>query len=256
MSRWIPMSMLVFGLGAMGASAGAQISATALTAKQTTQHGTQSQSGQAAASQNQSNQSQAGQSQAGQAQAGQAQSTQAQSGQSQSGQAGAQQNPATPTTPVPPPAARSTDVASPDAILAATYDVISGPAGQKRDWDRFRSLFSPGARLVAVSKKPDGTLGIFSVTPDQYATYGDPYFAKNGFYEKEAARHADRYADIMQIFSTYESRHDAKDATPFARGINSFQLFFDGSRWWVETIYWQEESPENPLPKEFLPPTE
>ena len=53
----------------------------------------------------------------------------------------------------------------------------------------------------------------------------------------------------MQIFSTYESRHDAKDAKPFARGINSFQLYYDGSRWWVVTILWQEETPENPLPK-------
>ena len=36
------------------------------------------------------------------------------------------------------------DVASPDAIIAAAYDVISGPAGQKRDWNRMRSLFYPG----------------------------------------------------------------------------------------------------------------
>jgi hypothetical protein len=242
MSRWIFMSMLVCGLGAMAAATGAHISAPAVSAKQDAREGMQSQSGQSAENQSQSAQSQTGQTQPGQTQ----------SGQPQSGQTGAQQNPA---TPAPPPAARATDVASPDAILAATYDVISGPAGQKRDWDRFRSLFLPGARLVAVSKKPDGTLGAFSVTPDEYATYADAYFVKNGFYEKESARHADRYADIMQIFSTYESRHDAKDATPFARGINSFQLFYDGARWWVVTIYWQEESPDNPLPKEFLPPT-
>jgi hypothetical protein len=44
-----------------------------------------------------------------------------------------------------------------------------------------------------------------------------------------------------------------KDATPFARGINSFQLFFDGTRWWILTIYWQEETPEHPLPAEYLP---
>jgi len=71
--------------------------------------------------------------------------------------------------------------------------------------------------------------------------------------EREAARTAERYGNIMQIFSTYESRHDAKDAQPFARGINSFQLFYDGTRWWVVTIYWLEETPDNPLPKEFLP---
>ena len=161
-----------------------------------------------------------------------------------------------PATPAAPPAAKPADVATPDAILAATYDVISGPAG-KRDWDRFRSLFLPGARLGAVVKGKDGSLSAKTFTPEEYITFGDAYFMKNGFFEREASRHADRYANIMQIFSTYESRHDIKDPTPFARGINSFQLFFDGKRWWVVDIFWQEEtarrahtgrvSPQSPL---------
>src|SRR5580700_6376168 len=90
---------------------------------------------------------------------------------------------------------------------------------------------------------------------DEYIKRADAYFEKNGFAEREIAQKAERYGNIMQIFSTYESRHDPKDAQPFARGINSFQLFYDGTRWWVVTIYWLEETPENPLPKEFLPAT-
>ena len=151
------------------------------------------------------------------------------------------------------PPAKPADVSSIDAILAATYDVISGPAGQKRDWDRFRSLFLPGARLIATRPGKTGEIGARTLTPDEYAKVGEPYFAKNGFTESELARHTDRYGNIAQIFSTYASRHDAKDAAPFARGINSFQLLFDGMRWWIVTIYWEEESAANPLPKEFLP---
>src|ERR1700683_3363497 len=162
------------------------------------------------------------------------------------------QAPQVSATPAAAPAAKPADVASPDAILAATYDVISGPAG-KADWDRFRSLFVPGARLIAVQKGKDGNLGARVFTPDDYITRGGPYLEKNGFFEREASPHADRYGNIMQIFSPYESRHDGKDAEPFARGINSFQLFFDGARWWVVTIFWQEETPDAPLPKEFLP---
>jgi hypothetical protein len=163
------------------------------------------------------------------------------------------QAPQTPAAPATPPPAKPADVASPDAILAATYDVISGPAGQKRDWDRFRSLFLPGARLAAVGKDKEGNIHAQVVTPEEYIKFADGYFEKNAFYEREASRHGDRFGDIMQIFSTYESRHDAKDAAPFVRGINSFQLFNDGKRWWVLTIYWEEESPDLPLPKEFLP---
>src|SRR5271154_7616598 len=72
----------------------------------------------------------------------------------------------------PAPAAKPADVASPDAILAATYDVISGPAGQPRDWDRFRSLFLPGARLIpARARKTGGGYATRSITPDEYAKF-------------------------------------------------------------------------------------
>jgi hypothetical protein len=154
--------------------------------------------------------------------------------------------------PTPPPA-KPADVSSIDAILAATYDVISGPAGQKRDWDRFRSLFFPGARLIAAGPNKAGEISARTLTPDEYAKFGEPYFANHSFTESELARHTDRFGNIAQIFSTYASRHGAKDAEPFARGINSFQLLFDGTRWWIVTIYWEEESAANPLPKEFLP---
>jgi len=151
------------------------------------------------------------------------------------------------------PAANPADVASPDAILEGVYAVISGPAGQKRDWDRMRSLFYPGARLIHTGPDKDGAMKETSFTVDEYIQRATPYFDKSGFFEREAARHTDKWGNILQAFSTYESRHDAKDAAPFARGINSFQLFFDGKRWWIVTIYWQEESAANPLPAEFLP---
>ncbi|MGA8037123.1 MAG: hypothetical protein WB985_14240 [Candidatus Acidiferrales bacterium] len=151
------------------------------------------------------------------------------------------------------PEAKPADVASPDAILAATYEVISGPPGE-RDWNRFYSLFLPEARLVATgTSKKDGTQYIKSITPEGYSKMAGAYFLKNGFFEREIARKAERYGNIMQIFSTYESRNTAADEKPFARGINSFQLYFDGKRWWVVTIFWEEESQATPIPKEYLP---
>jgi len=151
------------------------------------------------------------------------------------------------------PAANPADVSSPDALISAMYDVISGPATQKRDWNRFRSLFIPGARLIPADRAKDGSYSVRPLSPDEFVQAAEPYFAQSGFYERESARKAERYGNIMQIFSTYESRHDAKDAEPFARGINSIQFFYDGKRWWIVTIYWQAETPDNPLPKEFSP---
>jgi hypothetical protein len=166
----------------------------------------------------------------------------------------AQEKPATtPESTGATPPANPADVSSADAILSSLYDVISGPAGQKRDWNRFRSLFLPGARLIPTSANPAGGERARALTPDEYATAAGPYFQTHGFYEKEIARKSERFGGIMQVFSTYASRHDSADLKPFARGVNSIQLFFDGKRWWVVTIFWQEESPSMPLPKKFLP---
>jgi len=151
-----------------------------------------------------------------------------------------------------PLAARPADVASPDAIIAATYDVISGAKAEARDWDRFRSLFLPGARLIPTAPKASGGgYGARVLTPEDYVSRASAVFAKEGFYERGTARSLEQYGAIAQAFATYESRHAPGEAA-FARGINSFQLFFDGSRWWVVTIFWWAETPETPIPREFL----
>lgn len=145
------------------------------------------------------------------------------------------------------------DVSTLDAIMKAVYDSISGDAGQKRDWDRFRSLFHKDARLIPTGVNPQTKIvGATVLSPDDYTKRAEPYFMKEGFYETEKARHVDIYGNIAQVFSTYESRHSKADKAPFMRGINSFQLLNDGTRWWVVTIYWQAETPENQIPKKYL----
>jgi hypothetical protein len=147
------------------------------------------------------------------------------------------------------PAPKPEDVKSIDSIMAAVYDVISGPPGE-RDWSRFRSLFLPTARLTAATKSPDGAVRLRPMTADEYATRAGGYFLKNGFFEHPIVNRVQTFGNVAQVFSSYESRHAAGD-TPFARGINSFQLLNDGKRWWVVSILWDEERPDNPLPKDF-----
>jgi len=139
-----------------------------------------------------------------------------------------------------------------DAIVAAVYDVISGPAGQKRNWDRFRSLFLPGARLIPTGRRETGEVGARVLTTEDYVVRSSALLEKNGFFEREISRRIERYGSIAHIFSTYESKHKLDDEKPFARGINSIQLMNDGKRWWIVTIYWQNEDDKNPLPAEYL----
>jgi pimeloyl-ACP methyl ester carboxylesterase len=148
---------------------------------------------------------------------------------------------------------RPEDVSSPEAIVKAVYDTISGPAGQKRDWDRFRSLFADGARLIPTGPRPAGDFGPRVLDPDGYIRRSEPIFETTSFVEKEVARRVEKFGHVAHVFSTYEARHDPKDAAPFVRGINSFQLLFDGARWWVVTIFWEAESEAVKIPKEYLP---
>ena len=152
----------------------------------------------------------------------------------------------------PPVAARPADVASEDAIITALYDVISGPAGTPRDWDRMRSLFAPGARLIPTGKRQDGSWFMFQWDIEEYISRAGPQLEKNGFFEREIARRSERYGNMVHAFSTYESRHAAADSVPFARGINSIQLRSDGSRWWVVTVLWEGERPDSPIPPQYL----
>jgi len=160
--------------------------------------------------------------------------------------------PAQAATPAPAPAADPKDVATVDSIIAAVYDVISGPAGQKRNWDRMRSLFVPGARLIPTGRRPTGEVVSRVRTVEEYITGSSPILEKNGFFESEIARRTETFGNIVHAFSTYESKHKADDAKPFARGINSIQLMNDGKRWWIVTIFWQGEDEKAPLPEKYL----
>ena len=148
--------------------------------------------------------------------------------------------------------AKSADVASVDGIVGALYDVISGPAGQRRDWNRFRSLFAPGARLIPTGVRPDGSRAMRVMTPEDYAATSGPGLERGGFFEREIARRTERFGNVLHVFSTYESRRTPADTAPFARGINSIQLVNDGARWWVMTVLWDSERKDNPIPPTYL----
>ena len=90
------------------------------------------------------------------------------------------------------------------------------------------------------------------LSPEDYIQQTDPFFKKNGFFEREIGRKTMQYGNIAHVFSAYASFRTASDKAPFARGVNSFQLFFDGKRWWIVTIYWQAETADNPVPKELI----
>jgi hypothetical protein len=144
------------------------------------------------------------------------------------------------------PAPKPEDVKSLDAIMHAAYDVISGPAGP-RDWNRFRSIFLPQARFTQVGKGPDGATFVISWNVDEFIRDAGAVFAKEPFYENAIVNLPQSYGNMTQVLSSYESHRSPGDK-PFDRGVNSFQVLNDGKRWWVVSIFWDSERPDNPLP--------
>jgi hypothetical protein len=149
------------------------------------------------------------------------------------------------------PSARPADVATPDAIIAAVYASISGPAGQPRDWARFRSLLVPGARLIPSTRRTPGAATPVVWSAEEYIAAAGPGLERQGFFEREIHRTSDAFGAVLHAFSTYDSKR-TPDGEPFARGINSFQLYSDGTRWWIVTIFWDAETADKPIPAKYL----
>ncbi len=148
------------------------------------------------------------------------------------------------------------DVQTIDAIVDAYYASVSGAKGQKRDWNRFLSLFSPDARFIVV-RKVDEKMVPLSLSPIEFVDSNRTYFERGGYFEKDIHREIDTFGHIAQVFSTYASRRAKEDPEPYSRGINSIQLMNTGDRWWITSIMWDHEQPEtNPIPEAYLTNTE
>ena len=118
-------------------------------------------------------------------------------------------------------AADPADFGSIDAIITAVYDVISGEAGEERDWNRFRSLFDTEARLIPTAPAQDEaefSAQMWGV--EDYIERAGPSLAASGFFEVESKRVMELFENIAHVFSTYESRR-TPDGEVFMRGINS-----------------------------------
>lgn len=148
---------------------------------------------------------------------------------------------------------RAEDVGTLDGILAAYYDVVSGPPGP-RDVERDKSLHWPGARAGILADDPELARPVVQMmTLDEYHERSAPLFAK-GFYEREIHREVVTFGEVTHAWSTYETRA-TPDGPVTGRGVNSIQLFHDGRRWWITSWIYAAERPDRPIPPEFLPPT-
>ena len=140
-----------------------------------------------------------------------------------------------------------------DSIVNKLYSVISGEAGESRNWDLMRQLFTLDAKLIPARRNGEGIVEATYLSCEDYIERSGSWLEKNGFFEYEINRVEETFGDMTHLFSTYASYKTKADKTPFMRGINSIQLMNDGVRYWIINIYWMGETAENPLPEKYLP---
>ena len=156
------------------------------------------------------------------------------------------------TAPAQQATSKEADGASVDSTVAALYEVISGPAGAPRNWNRMRALFAPDAKLSMITPQPGGAFALRAMTVEDYISRNMSAFNTAGFYEREIARSTEAFGQLVHVFSTYELLRAPHDARPFMRGINSIQLYHDGRRWWIANLVWRAEDASLALPERYL----
>ena len=142
------------------------------------------------------------------------------------------------------PAPTKADLAGIDAAIRGVYEVISGPPGQKRDFDRMRSLFAPGATMKAIGPK-----GLHGGSVEDYIARDKDILERDGFTERELGRRLQLWGGLATAWSSYDGR--TADGSFHERGINSFELVKIDGKWLIASILWQEETPDNPLPRDL-----
>lgn len=147
---------------------------------------------------------------------------------------------------------RPEDVSSIEAIVKASYETISGGVGVPRQWGRDETLFDPSARFVAVERDPkSGAIAATITTHQEFVDEFDEPGVKEGFTERELGHKIQRYGNVATVLSSYEGKN-ASTGKVITRGVNIFQLYFDGNRWWILSMVWDQETPTNPIPAELL----
>jgi hypothetical protein len=145
------------------------------------------------------------------------------------------------------------DTSSIESVMHAFYEVISGFAGEKRNWDRVRSLFAPGASLVPSSvvcgTSPPSAFGI-----EAYVQRLAEFLSQHDFFETGFIHRIEVYGNIASVISTYEARRTPDESEPFRRGVNFILMLNDGNRWWLTSMIWRDENKDNEIPEKYLKP--
>ena len=105
---------------------------------------------------------------------------------------------------------------------------------------------------AATKDKPARKGDVFVLTPDVFVQQNDPYFRTHGYYERSIGKRVEEFGNLAEVWSTKESRDAKEQAQPSSRGIDSFQIVHAHGRFWIASLFFDDERPGVTLPAKYL----
>lgn len=120
------------------------------------------------------------------------------------------------------------------------YEIVSAPEGS-RDWQAEREMYHPDARLVRTGLNDDGSSFAKVMSVEDFIENVDDMLADAEFSETEIKHEARIFGNVAQVASFYEKSLKTPTEETHGRGVNFFNFIYDGSRWLIMSIIWDNE---------------
>lgn len=123
---------------------------------------------------------------------------------------------------------------SPASLVERLLQCVSSEPGQAKQWDSFKALCAADARIAVLFQRPGKPPVLRSFSVDAFVQTMST--SSGPFQEKQLKVEVDVFNDMATVWQPYELLAGNERRT----GVNTYQLYSDGQRWYVHSLLWTE----------------
>ncbi|SCZ00860.1 nuclear transport factor 2 family protein [Alkaliphilus peptidifermentans] len=122
------------------------------------------------------------------------------------------------------------------------YKIISGSAGERRNWNEFKSLFfSEDSSLASMKYNADKECITKGMDVESYIVGLCDFLKSNDFYEYGFNYEIKVIGSIASVYSEYAAKRKKEDSNIIKSGVNLVQLIHNGHEWKIHSMLWQDQ---------------
>lgn len=123
---------------------------------------------------------------------------------------------------------------SPATLVERLLQCVSSEPGGTKQWNSFEALCATDARIAVLLQRPGKQPVLRSFTVDAFVQT----MSKNNapFQEKQLNVQIDEFNGVATVWQPYELLSGNERRS----GVNMYQLYSDGQRWYVHSLLWTE----------------